>query len=277
MSRQDQASENIAVVNAHFENEEAGRMGAVLDLYTDDVIWEAPSRGVTLKGKGAAADNYDAECFSSVVDLKSRSLSRFAADGRVVDDSVLSFKLAEDSFPMLRCPLAPRWSCGRFTYSKCAAGRSRVKPFTAELADHEREARGSAGHRLGVKARAIPGGDRSARIGLLGIKSGFERGRARCFYRTRERIEARGHAASRLDCMSAAIGISSTRSSPWACWNGKAKSIATRARRTSCWTAPNRLTPAGSSKWLTTGFTAFGDRSRKLFVQESSKTRLRAA
>ena len=48
---QGKISANLAAVEAHFGSEATGRVDAAIDLYTDDVIWEAPNRNLLLKGK----------------------------------------------------------------------------------------------------------------------------------------------------------------------------------------------------------------------------------
>jgi hypothetical protein len=53
---QDKIAADLAVVDAHFGSEATGRIEAALDLYTDDIVWEAPSRFVRLQGKAAVAD-----------------------------------------------------------------------------------------------------------------------------------------------------------------------------------------------------------------------------
>jgi ketosteroid isomerase-like protein len=88
---------NLAVVEAHFGNEAAGRVEAAVDLYTDDIVWEAPSRHVRLQGKAAVADNYR-QIFRVLKDIQWRCLDRFATENRVVDDSVVSFEVASDGF-----------------------------------------------------------------------------------------------------------------------------------------------------------------------------------
>ena len=49
---------NLAVVEAHFGSEASGRIEAALESYTDDILWEPPSRNLVIKGKKAAGDNY---------------------------------------------------------------------------------------------------------------------------------------------------------------------------------------------------------------------------
>ncbi len=49
---------NLAAVEAHFGSEADGRIDEAVALYTDDIVWEAPTRNIVLKGKQAVADNY---------------------------------------------------------------------------------------------------------------------------------------------------------------------------------------------------------------------------
>jgi ketosteroid isomerase-like protein len=94
---QDKIAANLAAVEAHFGSEAAGRVEAALDLYTDDIVWEAPSRFVRLQGKAAVADNYR-QIFRAIKNIQWRCLDRFATEERVVDDSVISFEVAAEGF-----------------------------------------------------------------------------------------------------------------------------------------------------------------------------------
>ena len=88
---------NLAAVEAHFGSEAGGRIDEAVDLYTNDIVWEAPSRNIVLKGKQAVADNYR-EMFSGFKDVKFRTLDRFATEDRVADDSVVSMELTKEGF-----------------------------------------------------------------------------------------------------------------------------------------------------------------------------------
>ena len=94
---QDKIAANLAAVEAHFGSEAAGRVEAALDLYTDDIVWEAPSRFVRLLGKAAVADNYR-QIFRTIKNAQWRCLDRFATEDRVVDDSVISFEVGAEGF-----------------------------------------------------------------------------------------------------------------------------------------------------------------------------------
>ena len=91
--RQNPIDKNLGVVNEHFQIEEANEIEKALALYTEDIVWESPARGLLLQGKSAAADNYY-KMFGSMRDAKVTSLKRFATPDRVVDDSIATFRLA---------------------------------------------------------------------------------------------------------------------------------------------------------------------------------------
>jgi ketosteroid isomerase-like protein len=88
---------NLAVVEAHFGSEAAGRVEAAIDLYTEDIVWEAPSRHIRFQGKAAVADNYR-QIFRAIKHMEWRCLDRFATEDRVVDDSLVAFEVATEGF-----------------------------------------------------------------------------------------------------------------------------------------------------------------------------------
>ena len=88
---------NLAAVEAHFGSEASGRIEDALELYTDDVVWEAPSRRLVIEGKDAVAANYR-EIFSVINDVEFHLLDRFATEDRVVDDSIVTFTVAREGF-----------------------------------------------------------------------------------------------------------------------------------------------------------------------------------
>ena len=88
---------NLAAVAAHFHSEAVNEVAAALDLYTDDVVWEAPARGLRFAGKRAVADNYT-QMFARMADVEFETLQRFATADRVVDDSIVRFRLTGDGY-----------------------------------------------------------------------------------------------------------------------------------------------------------------------------------
>ena len=94
---QDKISANLAAVEAHFASESTGRIEDAIDLYTDDVVWEAPARNLVISGKEAVAANYR-DIFSVLSHVEFHTKDRFATDDRVVDDSVVTFQVAKEGF-----------------------------------------------------------------------------------------------------------------------------------------------------------------------------------
>lgn len=94
---QDKIKANLAAVEAHFGSEATGRIEDALALYTDDVVWEAPSRNLVIEGKEAVAANYR-EIFSVLTKVEFHTKDRFATEDRVVDDSIVTFEVAKEGF-----------------------------------------------------------------------------------------------------------------------------------------------------------------------------------
>lgn len=96
----DRIAENLAAVESHFHSEAVNEVEAALDTFTDDVIWEAPApNGLnrSFLGKESAAKNYR-ELFASMRGVKFQLLQRFATEDRVVDDSIVTFEVAQDGY-----------------------------------------------------------------------------------------------------------------------------------------------------------------------------------
>ncbi|HEV2864426.1 MAG TPA: nuclear transport factor 2 family protein [Pyrinomonadaceae bacterium] len=96
----DPVARNLACVELHFHSEASDDIEAALELYTDDIVWEAPApngldRAYT--GKDAVAASYR-ELFGSMANVQFRPLQRFATADRVVDDSVVTFEVVKDGY-----------------------------------------------------------------------------------------------------------------------------------------------------------------------------------
>lgn len=87
----DPIARNLAVVEAHIRDE-ARDPATVMDLYTDDIVLEMPTRGLTLVGRTAIEANYRA-MFGSMADVEIVPGTRFATPDHVVDDCVARFRL----------------------------------------------------------------------------------------------------------------------------------------------------------------------------------------
>jgi ketosteroid isomerase-like protein len=96
----DRIAKNLAAVEKHFHSEALNEVEAALELFTDDIVWEAPApNGLnrSFSGKEAAARNYR-ELFASMRDVRFQFLQRFATEDRVVDDSIVKFEVAKDGY-----------------------------------------------------------------------------------------------------------------------------------------------------------------------------------
>jgi len=91
---------NLQCVEKHFHSEATNEVEAALDLYTDDIVWEAPAlNGLdrSYSGKAAVAKNYR-ELFAAMRNVRFELLQRFATEDRVVDDSKVTFEIARAGY-----------------------------------------------------------------------------------------------------------------------------------------------------------------------------------
>jgi ketosteroid isomerase-like protein len=96
----DRIAQNLAAVESHFHSEAHNEIEAALDMYTNDIVWEAPApNGLnrSFVGKEAVARNYR-ELFASMQNIQFQPLQRFATEDRVVDDSLVTFEVAKDGY-----------------------------------------------------------------------------------------------------------------------------------------------------------------------------------
>jgi ketosteroid isomerase-like protein len=92
---------NLAVVDAHIQGE-ARDVDSILDLYTDDIVFEVPGRGLRLQGRDAVRENYLA-MWPSMAEVQLQRLDRFATEDRVVDDMIVRMRLVGQG--MVNAPL----------------------------------------------------------------------------------------------------------------------------------------------------------------------------
>lgn len=96
----DRISQNLAAVESHFHSEAQSEVETALGAYTEDIVWDAPAlNGLNrcFSGKQAVAENYR-KLFASMRNIKFQLLQRFATEDRVVDDSFVTFDVAEDGY-----------------------------------------------------------------------------------------------------------------------------------------------------------------------------------
>ena len=86
---------NLAVVDAHFHNENPEDIDKAISLYGDSVVWEVPARGVLLRDKAAVREAY-LNIFKSYNIHSMTQVRRFGAGNYVVDDSIAVMTLVGD-------------------------------------------------------------------------------------------------------------------------------------------------------------------------------------
>ena len=94
----DRTAQNLKCVEGHFHSEAVNDVEAALELYTDDIVFEAAAlNGLnrSFSGKQAVAKFYR-ELWTTMKDVKFQPLQRFATEDRVVDDSFVTFEVVRD-------------------------------------------------------------------------------------------------------------------------------------------------------------------------------------
>ncbi len=86
---------NLAVVDAHYHNENPEDIDKAIDLYGDSIVWEVPARGVLLRDKAAVREAY-LNIFKSYNIHSMTQVRRFGAGNYVVDDSIAVMTLVGD-------------------------------------------------------------------------------------------------------------------------------------------------------------------------------------
>jgi ketosteroid isomerase-like protein len=107
MTREELIEANLAAVEAHFHTEATGEIEKALELYTDDIVWEAPARGLVYSGKEPTGAMYR-RMFESFQVEEFRCLDRFATEARVVDDSVARVVLVGDGVENAPAPVGSK-------------------------------------------------------------------------------------------------------------------------------------------------------------------------
>ena len=94
----DRITENLACVDEHFHSEAKNDIEAALELYTDDIVFEAGAlNGLnrSFTGKLEVAKFYR-ELWATMAGVKFQPLQRFGTEDRVVDDSFVTFEVVRD-------------------------------------------------------------------------------------------------------------------------------------------------------------------------------------
>jgi ketosteroid isomerase-like protein len=92
---------NLATVVAHIRGE-AQDPASVMELYTDDIVLEVPSRGLRLAGRVEIEANYR-RMFGAMAEVEILPMDRFATRERVVDECLVRFRITGDGFDRAPC------------------------------------------------------------------------------------------------------------------------------------------------------------------------------
>jgi ketosteroid isomerase-like protein len=95
---EDLIARNLACVVGHFHSEALNDVEAALELYTDDIVFEAGAlNGLDrlFTGKQAVGKFYR-ELWATMANVQFQLLQRFATEDRVVDDSLVTFEVVRD-------------------------------------------------------------------------------------------------------------------------------------------------------------------------------------
>jgi hypothetical protein len=88
---------NLAAVDKHFHNENPEGIDLAVSVYTDDIVWEVPSRGLVLRNRDDVKREYE-QVLTSMRVHKITNLHRFANEEWVFDDSIFEFTITGDGF-----------------------------------------------------------------------------------------------------------------------------------------------------------------------------------
>src|SRR5580692_10758959 len=103
-SRDDLIAANLAAVETHFNNETAETIDQAIAVYTDDIVWEVPARGLVLRDREDVKQEY-LKIFGSMKIHKIVNINRYATEEFVFDDSIFEWTITGDGFR--NCPYPP--------------------------------------------------------------------------------------------------------------------------------------------------------------------------
>ena len=109
MDREEIIRRNLAAVEAHFHNETPDNVEKAVALYTDDISWESPSRGLVLRTAEDALAGYH-DIFASLKMDSHTHLRRFATEDFVFDDCIYHGTYVADHMKNFPFPVGTRVS-----------------------------------------------------------------------------------------------------------------------------------------------------------------------
>lgn len=104
LSREAVIARNLEVVQAHFHNENPDLVEKAIELYADEISWEAPVRGVVMHDRAAILEAYRG-IFRTVKYRKVIPLRRFATENFVFDDQIGYVTIVGNEMPNMPFPI----------------------------------------------------------------------------------------------------------------------------------------------------------------------------
>lgn len=109
LTREEIIERNIAAVLVHFHNENPETVETAVAVYTDDIVWEIPARGILLRNREDILAQYR-DLFKAVVYEEVFHLRRFATEDYVLDDQVIHLTKVADLIPNHDFPVGSKLS-----------------------------------------------------------------------------------------------------------------------------------------------------------------------
>ena len=97
LTRDEIIARNLEAVEVHFHNENVDSIDQAISVYTDDIVWEVPARGLVLRNVEDVKQEY-LKIFGSMTIHKIINLHRFATEEWVFDDSIFEWTMTGDGF-----------------------------------------------------------------------------------------------------------------------------------------------------------------------------------
>ena len=97
----------LALVQMHFDSENPERIDECIRLYTDDAVWESPTRRANYAGPAKIREMY-LGLFGATEDFTFEQVDRWATPDQVFDDSICRFRMMREGFENAPFPLGTK-------------------------------------------------------------------------------------------------------------------------------------------------------------------------
>lgn len=108
-SREETIANNIALVEEHFHNETPETVDKAVALYTDDIVWEGPARGLVYRDAADVKKMY-LGIYRTLKMHSHTQLHRFATEEWVFDDCIFVGTLVGDEMANAPFPVGTKVS-----------------------------------------------------------------------------------------------------------------------------------------------------------------------